>query len=120
MLAITAHDSQFEVPVGNIFGIWELVEPLVSRIHRCADWSFDVTLAAGMRLVTIIADPIEGVPTTQGDRSVWLYRTPSSLRTGTFLRVICVHGVFVASVVTEVDVRDEIRDFRTTEEFLYG
>lgn len=121
MSTVVLHDSQLDVPVGNIFELWEFVEPIVERIHRNAgeEWGYTVTLAAGTRLVVLIADPVEGVFTEPADRSVWLYRTPRSMQMGSFLRIICVRGTFIASVVNESDVREEVRERQIAEWFLH-
>lgn len=116
MPVVVVHDSQFDVPVGNIFEVWELVEPLVDRIHRYADWNYTVTLAAGTRSLTVVLEPIDGVVEPEAHRTLTFYRTPRSASSA--LCLSCIRGVVAMEVIPIDDIMLDVDN--VPEEFLRG
>lgn len=116
---MTIHGSQFDVPVGNIFDIWELVEPLVEHIRRNPgeDWSYTLTLGAGTRSFATVLGPLEGIEEPVAHRTRTFYRTPRSETS--VLCVSCIRGVVAAEVIPLEDVTFDAED-DVPAEFLHG
>lgn len=116
---MTIHSSRFDVPVGNIFDIWEFVEPLVEHIRRNPDedWSYVVTLGAGTRSFAKVLDSLEGIEESVAHRTRTFYRTPRSETS--VLCVSCIRGVVAAEVIPLEDVTFDAED-DVPAEFLHG